>query len=299
VRFVDEADWARLIDQLNRGRCTPFLGSGACGTLPTGADMSRKWAAVYDYPFTDDSDLARVMQYAAISAGDAIYLKEKICDEFGAAKLPDFDDPTEPHALLAEFPIPAFVTTNYDNFLASALKRAGKNPNSATCSWFEGAEYDKEFFETMPGLTPTPDQPLIYHLHGRIQDARSLVLTEGDYLEFLVRIASSRDDEALRIIPTAILSALTDNPLLFVGYSLQDWTFRVLFHGLLRRIPGINRRRNVSVQLLPAVNQPKEEAEDRARVFLTRYFEDWRISIFWGTATAFCTELRRRVSAPE
>jgi hypothetical protein len=144
-------------------------------------------------------------------------------------------------------------------------------------------------------MSPVAAAPLVYHLHGSMDLPKSLVLTESDYLEFLVKITNSRDDDALRIIPSAILSALTDNPLLFIGYSLQDWTFRVLFHGLLRTIPGIHRRRNVSVQLLPPVHRKEREVEDRARRYLTRYLEDWRISIFWGTATEFCQELRRRI----
>ena len=291
---MEAADWDRLLAQLGGGNCTPFLGAGACRTLPTGAEMGRYWANKYKYPFVDQDDLAKVMQYAALYEGDAVYLKEKVCGYLQEGALPDFTDPAEPHALLARFPIPVFITTNYDNYLVRALDQAGKNPRPAICSWYTGAEYDREFFESMPGLNPTPDVPLVYHLHGSMQTPKSLVLTESDYLEFLVKIATSRDDEALRLIPSAILSALTDNPLLFIGYSLQDWTFRVLFHGLLRTIPSTHRRRNVSVQLLPPVHNDDREAQARARSYLTRYLEDWRISIFWGTAEEFCHQLRER-----
>jgi hypothetical protein len=292
---LEEEDWGRLVAQLGRGDCTPFLGAGACRTLPSGSQLSTRWAAEYEYPFADNSDLAQVMQYAAIREGDAVYLKEKVCNYLGTALPPDFTDPVEPHSLLAEFPIPVFITTNYDDFLVRALSLAGKSPNSRICSWWPGADYDQEFFGTTPGMSPVAAAPLVYHLHGSMDLPKSLVLTESDYLEFLVKITNSRDDDALRIIPSAILSALTDNPLLFIGYSLQDWTFRVLFHGLLRTIPGIHRRRNVSVQLLPPVHRKEREVEDRARRYLTRYLEDWRISIFWGTATEFCQELRRRI----
>lgn len=291
---VEEADWARLVAQLARGDCTPFLGAGACRTLPTGAELGAAWAARYEYPFLDHEDLAKVMQYAAISEGDAVFLKEKVCDYFRSVGPPDFSDPSEPHALLARFPIPVFITTNYDDFLVRALGLAGKSPNSAICSWFSGEDYNRELFETDQGLSPTSGEPLVYHLHGSMQTPRSLVLTESDYLEFLVKITTSRNDDALRLIPSAVLSALTDNPLLFVGYSLQDWTFRVLFHGLLRTIPSTHRRRNVSVQLLPPVSGGGREVEARARRYLTRYLEDWRISIFWGTAADFCRELRER-----
>jgi hypothetical protein len=291
---VEEADWDRLVAQLSRGDCTPFLGAGACRTLPSASELGLSWATRYKYPFADRDDLAKVMQYAAFYEGDAVYLKQKVCAYLESVDPPDFADPTEPHALLAKFPIPVFITTNYDDFLIRALTLEGKNPRPAICTWFPGAEYDRELFETMAGLNPGPDVPLVYHLHGSMQTPKSLVLTESDYLEFLVKITTSRDDEALRLIPSAILSALTDNPLLFVGYSLSDWTFRVLFHGLLRTIPSTHRRRNVSVQLLPPVHDGDSEAHDRARRYLTRYLEDWSISIFWGTAEEFCLQLRER-----
>jgi SIR2-like domain len=298
---VKESDWARLIDQLGQGDCTPFLGAGAChGVLPTGAALSSQWAAQYGYPFADNGDLARVMEYAAASEGDEVYLKQKVCEALLAAGTPDFNNPYEPHALLAEFPIPVFLTTNYDDFLVKALQAAGKQPNSATCSWSSGmdVDYDRALFDTAPGLKPVATTPLVYYLHGSINKPRSMVLTENDYLEFLVKIASTRDSEELRLIPSAILSALTDNPLLFIGYSLQDWTFKVIFHGLLRNISGVHRRRHVSVQLLPPLKGKTAEAEERARSYLAQYFEEnWRISIFWGKAEDFCREIRQRASS--
>jgi hypothetical protein len=292
---VEEKDWARLIAQLSQGDCTPFLGAGACATLPSGAVLSSEWAERYSYPFVDSEDLARVMQYAAIAEGDTVFLKEKICTYFSSVAAPDFSDPAEPHALLANFPIKVFITTNYDNFLVRALRLRGKKPNAEICSWFAGAKNNRDFFASEAGLVPDPKEPLIYHLHGSIGTPKSLVLTENDYLEFLVKISTSRYDEDRQIIPTTILSALTDNPLLFIGYSLRDWSFRVLFHSLLSSIIGINRRRHVSVQLLPSLKYSGKEAEARARSYLTRYLEDWRISIFWGTATEFCGELRQRI----
>ena len=39
------------------------------------------------------------------------------------------------------------------------------------------------------GFVPTPANPLVYHLHGHLEMPQSLVLTEDDYLEFLVRIS--------------------------------------------------------------------------------------------------------------
>lgn len=298
VPVVEDPEWQRLIDQLREGDCTPFLGAGAChGSLPTTSELSTTWARAYDYPFNDHTDLARVMQYAAVVTRDAVYIKERVCETLGACAPPDFTRPTEPHALLAEFPLRVFLTTNYDDFQAQALERIGRRPRRAICPWYHDAPYDEELFTSTTGVNPSSGEPLIYHLHGSMGTPRSLVLTEDDYLEFLVNTARARAEDDRRLVPSTVLAALTTRPLLFIGYNLQDWTFRVLFHGLLRAIPDIHRRPHVSVQLLPPVNGSVDDAEERAYQYLTRYLERWKISIFWGSTTDFCTELRHRMGA--
>ncbi|HEX4094322.1 MAG TPA: SIR2 family protein [Trebonia sp.] len=294
---MEEADWDRLVAQLSRGDCTPFLGAGACdGTLPVAAEMSSRWAGMYNYPFPDHHDLPRVMQYISISDGDAIFVKERVCEEFASRGNPSFADSTEPHALLAGFPVRVFITTNYDDFLTKALKIAGKSPRAVVCPWYLPASADfTKFFSRVPAAPPPPHEPLVFHLHGNLTNPKSLVLTEGDYLEFLANIAVSRTGDGTQLVPSIVLSALTDYPLLFIGYSLQDWTFRVLFHGLLRAQSEVLRRRSVSVQLLPPVNGTIAEAERRAREYMTRYLGGWSISIFWGTAADFCNQLRARL----
>ena len=294
---MEEADWDRLVAQLSRGDCTPFLGAGACdGTLPAAAEMSSRWAGMYNYPFPDHHDLPRVMQYISIADGDPIFVKEKICEDFASRGNPSFADSTEPHALLANFPVRVFITTNYDDFLTKALRIVGKSPKTVICPWYLPASADfTKFFSRVPAAPPSPQEPLVFHLHGNLTNPKSLVLTEGDYLEFLANIAVSRTGDGTSLVPSIVLSAMTDYPLLFIGYSLQDWTFRVLFHGLLRAQSEVLRRRSVSVQLLPPVNTTIMEAERRAREYMTRYLEGWSISIFWGTAADFCSQLRARM----
>ncbi|MFB9889856.1 SIR2 family NAD-dependent protein deacylase [Planobispora takensis] len=295
VHEMGEAEWERLIHQLRTGDCTPFLGSGACaGVLPTGTVLSRRMARKWGYPYDDDHELPRVAQFAVMRYGDAVYVKKLVCDELGAAEAPDFRDPLEPHRLLSEFPLPVYLTTNYDDFVVRSLRAAGKDPNTAVCPWNEGMDYDERLFGSQEGWNPRPQTPLVYHLHGSLHDPASIVLAEDDYLEFLTSLAVEGIGGGRRMLPTAILAALTRRPLLFVGYSLQDWTFRVLFRGLLRAVPGINRRRHVSVQLAPSLNTTRADVLEVQRQ-LARYHENWRISIFWGSAEDFCTELRRRM----
>jgi hypothetical protein len=297
VARVRETDWVRLVRQLRDGNCTPFLGAGACyRTLPTGRQLSRIWSTEYKYPF-GDGDLARVAQYAAHSVGDPVTLKEELARMFAGCGQPDFTDPAEPHRLLASLPLPVFLTTNYDDFMVTALRRAGKDPQAAICPW-----YDARAAGTPPAdrigidYVPGPARPLVYHLHGSIHRPESLVLTEADYLEFLVTVAQ-RGPADTTVLPPVVNEALSSKALLFIGYSLQDWTFKVLFHGLHRKIATVARRRHISVQL---VDVPQDQASDghhRAREYLTRLFDEWNITVFWGSAQDFCAELSRRLEA--
>src|SRR5256885_1935999 len=79
-----------------------------------------------------------------------------------------------------------------------------------------------------PDCRPRPATRLVFHLHGPAQP-QALVLTEDDYLRFLVTMAG----EGKQLLPKAVREALDRNALLFIGYRLADWNFRALLQ-LLR-----------------------------------------------------------------
>lgn len=295
---MDDLDWTRLVGQIRNGDCTPFLGAGACsGTLPTGAELSLRWADSYQYPFDNGDDLHEVMQYACVVERDAVTVKQRVTDQLAAHGAPDFNDPAEPHALLARHPINVYLTTNYDDYMVQALRREGKQPTIAVCPWYRGSRVNP-LTTIASGYQPDTDAPLVYHLHGSFQDPASLVITEQDYIEFLINLVMDRGMDDQRVVPLQVLPALTRHPLLFIGYSLRDWSFRMLFHGLVRSVADVQRRRHVSVQLPPPSGEGETADQRRAREYLTEYFQQLNISVFWGTASQFCTELARRLEAP-
>jgi hypothetical protein len=131
---VVDSDWQLLLRRISTGACTPFLGAGACdGTLPLGSELATRWAREHGYPLEDASDLARVAQYVGVHQDDAMYPKELVSSELLAASSPDFTVDTEPHAVLAALPLPIYMTTNYDDFMAEALRREGKQPRREIC----------------------------------------------------------------------------------------------------------------------------------------------------------------------
>src|SRR3954451_4268100 len=118
-----DSDWQLLMRRIELGACTPFLGAGAChGSLPLGSEIAARWAGEHNYPLEDANDLARVAQYVGVHPDDAMYPKELVSAELMRPKPPDFTIADEPHGVLAGLPLAIYMTTNYDDFMASALR---------------------------------------------------------------------------------------------------------------------------------------------------------------------------------
>ena len=120
---------------------------------------------------------------------------------------------------------------------------------------------------------------------------RDRVLTENDYFDYLLNA------NAAKLIPSEVESALVDNSLLFLGFRLTDWHFRVLFR-LLMSLPGREKLRDychVAVQLDPDM-QTMADVEG-AKVYLAEYLgEDANIEIFWGSSEDFLCALREELA---
>ncbi|MEX5634922.1 SIR2 family NAD-dependent protein deacylase [Parafrankia sp. FMc2] len=286
---MNEKDWERLVDQLKNGDCTPLVGPGAVGNgRPAGSGLSEAWATSAEYPFTDQDDLPRVMQYADVTEQQPESVRQRVAGAVQARPAPDFAAPTEPHALLARLPLPVYLTTNPDGFMGAALRHAGKRPRRAVCPWYEGAPVGRA--GGIPEAFPNPEEPVVYHLHGTVEEPRSLVLTEDDHLDFVMNLAMDRGADDQQIIPTHILPALATRPMLFLGYSLHDWTFRLLFHGLLRTVAAVQPRRRASIQLALTAADYRGDRR-RAEEYIAAYFGRWNVAVFWGSTADFCAEL--------
>jgi hypothetical protein len=286
---LEENSWKLLLKRIAIGKCTPFLGAGASfGVAPLGSDIARAWAKEHKYPLEDCTDLARVAQFLAVQE-DAMYPKEQILEEwFKDIEPPDFTDPDEPHRLLAELPLPVYMTTNYDDFMVQALRSRDKEPKQVLCRWNklvqdEPSGSDSDFKANVAN-------PVVFHLHGHRGVPDSLVLTEDDYLDFLVNI--SRDQK--HILPPRIQAALAGTSLLFIGYSLSDWNFRVLFRGLVASTEKTLRRTSITVQLLPQSSDAQESTQKQVQQYLDAYFGQENMKVYWGTARDFAKALRQR-----
>jgi len=292
---LQDRDWTTLLRRIASGKCTPFLGAGvSADVLPLGGAIAAEWSERHGYPFDDSRDLPRVAQFYSLAATDAIEPKEELCKILDSSPPPDFSRVDQPHRVLADLDLPLYMTTNYDDFMAQAIlarRPRPPAPEREICRW---NSFVKQYsargsvFDGVDGFEPTPARPLVYHLHGHVSSPESLVLAEDDYLDFLVEVNRNPN-----LIHPHIRAAFAGTSLLFIGYSLTDLTFRVLFRLIVKTMERSLQRINVAVQLLPnpRIGITPEKAQD----YLDRYLSaNMNVKTYWGTAQQFATELRVR-----
>lgn len=305
LRELKKGDWDLLISRIRKGECTPFLGAGACaGTLPLASKIAVRWADSYDFPLPNNSNLIQVAQFLAVDQQDVEFPKLLLQEEFEQIAGPDFKRRDEIHSVLAELPLPIYITTNYDSFMVKALESRGKQPVRHLCRWWDEdiekqlqgvadenpilKENLKTIFDTEPDFQPSDKRPFVFHMHGNTAVPHSMVLTEDDYLDFLIKMGEDKD-----LLPKRIRRAFTENSLLFLGYSLTDANFRVVFRSLVSYMRGNFGKAHVSVQLTPD-GLPEAQLENALK-YLDSYFQKLKIHVYWGTCQEFTADLREKM----
>jgi hypothetical protein len=201
-------------------------------------------------------------------------------------------DPDEPYWALAQLPISVYINTNPDNLLETALTEAGRPPVVEFCRWNPEIQ---DLPSSIDGsYYPSPDRPLVYHLFGHLRERASLVLSEDDYFDYLMWVNKPPQMPAPPWqLPTVVMKAWSSSSLMFLGFELYDWNFRLLLRSILNQ-----ERRNysrsypsVAVQINPGEGYQDPE---RARRYLEQFFIGMKMGIFWGSARDFTRELRSR-----
>jgi len=141
--------------------------------------------------------------------------------------------------------------------------------------------------------TPSLEEPLVYHPFGHWQHEQTVVLTEDQFLDYLIHMGSSSVE-----MPTTVKEALSDRSLLFIGFEMDDWSLRILLRYILSRGGSRKLRRHphVAVQLDP--DRSRHSDPKQAREFFEKSLggqaAELDIAIFWGTVEDFTRELRAR-----
>lgn len=164
---------------------------------------------------------------------------------------------------LARLGFPLVITTNYDQLYEQALhqvaqERARAEGKSEAVVAQIQAEFDKCVYAKNLGKAPTRDcsrkpsstRPYLLKLHGDIFQDESIVITDEDYIQFVLRMT---DPPSHRPIGETMLTHLKRWPTLFIGYSLRDYNLRLLFKSLRWRLDEANIVPTYSVDFEPDV----------------------------------------------
>jgi hypothetical protein len=316
-----EEVWRKLLTPIRNGKVVPILGPRLLESVHGDShETAHRLAVTRGFPFAlhDWDDLPRVTQYMAVkeSRYNAMEgFKAQLVDDMLAqhrgwlppAELPAppnkpklgkllalvgdhlrEENKADPYQILAELPAAVYVTTNFDPLLERALKAKERAPQQALTRWRYQKAPRSPDEQTL--AEPTSKAPLVYHAFGAFggsKDDDGMVLTEDDYFDYLMKTS------AAKLTPPEVESALVSNSLLFLGFRLTDWHFRVLFR-LMMSLEGKDRLKDychVAVQLDPDMQTMADV--DGAKAYLAEYFgKEPKINIYWGSAEEFLKNLR-------
>lgn len=137
---------------------------------------------------------------------------------------------------LASLPFQFIINTTPDEIYIENLKAMGKEPSKDFYN-YEGAiepmveDISAETIEDKSRLGSIA-KPFVYYLYGALDDPKSLVITENDLLDFLIKVISKSPP-----LPRNISSQFKNKHkcFLFLGFRFlsKNWYFRILLHVLI------------------------------------------------------------------
>jgi hypothetical protein len=226
-------------------KCLLFLGAGVHSAPPEGSPyaypdearpplgsalselLAESCGLVNEYPNESHKNLGRVSLFY-----ETLKSRKELVDAIRTAVHTGKRPSPILHAL-AELDFPLVITTNYDKLFERALVVADKDPQLSV--------YSKSGVEPTVNYEPTCREPLLLKIHGDVDHQESIVVTDEDYIHFILRMG---DIDPFKPASLSVRAHLLSWPTLFVGYSLLDYNLRLLFQTLrwhvdLSRIPSM------------------------------------------------------------
>jgi hypothetical protein len=103
---------------------------------------------------------------------------------------------------LAQLDFPVVITTNYDQHFEKALAGVGKQPRVAI--------YTPRLEETTDYRKPTAQSPIVFKIHGDISRPETIVITDEDYIDFVLRMSNKEPYDPLPRRLKVVLDGLDD-----------------------------------------------------------------------------------------
>jgi translation initiation factor 2B subunit (eIF-2B alpha/beta/delta family) len=255
-------DFAPLVDYLRDGSLIAFLGAGVSRSYKE-ATSGRSYSGLAT---AGDlvSLLAQRRKYVTndMTFGQACFLFKK---KEGRGELEKFlaenlDKPAiaplPAHVILANQGYAAFLTSNFDKLLERALQESRRMPHVIVT--------DEDVSRLRPAHVP------IIKVHGCISQPSTVIAADDECLPL---------GERYPLVEALIKSQLANKALLFLGFSLADLDFNLVFEET-RRILRDRMPRGFAVM-------------HRPRPYLVEYWKDRGVTVFDSDLTDFLRGLLR------
>ncbi|MDQ2854895.1 MAG: SIR2 family protein, partial [Acidobacteriota bacterium] len=261
-----------IAQMVKRRECILFLGSAihapapanskydypAAKCPPIGGQLSDLLASKCGYPADQDRwNLQRVSWYYEWQSGFRSELVREIKDAVHKDR-----EPSPILRGLARLGFPVVITTNYDqlyeramNMVASDLAHEVGKPAEETAeseAGFDKCVYSPKSTVRTKDCSPQPStsHPYLLKIHGDLDLPESIVITDEDYIQFVLRMG---DKHPYHPVGKNVLTHLIKWPTLFIGYRLSDYNLRLLFKTLRWKMDRANIPASYAVDMKPDV----------------------------------------------
>ena len=261
-----------IAEMVARKECILFLGSAihapapanskydypASKCPPIGGQLSDLLATECNYPPDQDRwNLQRVSWYYEWQSGFRSELVREVKDAVHKDR-----EPSPILRGLARLGFPIVITTNYDQLYECALTQVSQaqarleNKSeaeiAATKATFDKCVYSPKSTVRTNDCSPEPSnaRPYLLKMHGDLDHAESIVITDEDYIQFVLRMG---DKHPYHPVGKNVLTHLIKWPTLFIGYRLSDYNLRLLFKTLRWKMDRANIPASYAVDMKPDV----------------------------------------------
>jgi len=257
----------RIAKDIVTGNCALFLGAGTSYEEDRGEISTQRLIKHLSqelkkegFPLLKgEQGLSKVAQYYAIKLG-----REKM---EGSVRSFIYKNavPLRIHKLLTELPPVIIFTTNYDCNIEDEFEKRERE-YELIVSQHEFRNWDEK-------------KTIIIKLHGSVNRAISLTITDDDYIEFLMEPSLLKD--SFRYI-------LSTRKIIFIGYSLSDYNVKLLLEETNKVIR--KSRENAKCEGYVIQDTPWGEQEKY-------YWKDKGLEIFKLKGDKFLESLRDTINA--
>src|SRR5437588_5043393 len=201
-------DLKYIEDRILRHQCVLFLGSAIHvppppeltqysypkeKAPPIGSQLSKYLAEKSEYPAQDWWNLQRVAQHFESKTKSRFRLVEEIKNAVHVGR-----EPSPTLRMPADLDVHIVTTTNYDHLYEQALDLKAEEEKSTgqTVTHYQVSVYSpnnttkSKTVDCLPN--PDPKLPYVLKIHGDIDRPESIVLTDEDYIQFVLRMSDKQ-----------------------------------------------------------------------------------------------------------